>query len=209
MKWEKSLQMSKSSSSGRCRWFMKMIITGIKYDLVVIGHSHQNFVKGNVVSASALGLEGVSYLLIEDNEDAVCFEYITIWSFHSSKFFVENNSFSEERAFPDFFCLVEIHMDNMPVSGSAAMIYIYFPGNPRRGWIWGKRRFILSGLCRSICSWNSSPKIPIQSHQGFDSRMGTWNHQNSVKPIFPFRKQTFRDGRKSLILSPNQVHLCL
>lgn len=57
---------------------MKMIITGIKYDLVVIGHSHQNFVKGNVVSASALGLEGVSYLLIEDNEDAVCFEYITI-----------------------------------------------------------------------------------------------------------------------------------
>ena len=43
----------------------------MKYELVVIGHSHQNFVKGNVVSVSALGLEGASYLLIEDNEDGV------------------------------------------------------------------------------------------------------------------------------------------
>ena len=50
----------------------------IKYDLVVIGHSHQNFVKGNVVSVSALGLEGASYLLIEDNGDTVCFEHINI-----------------------------------------------------------------------------------------------------------------------------------
>ena len=33
-----------------------------KDDLVVIGHSHQNFVKGNVVSVSALGLEGASHL---------------------------------------------------------------------------------------------------------------------------------------------------
>lgn len=50
----------------------------MKYELVVIGHSHQNFVKGNVVSVSALGLEGASYLLIEDNEDLVSFEYIRI-----------------------------------------------------------------------------------------------------------------------------------
>jgi len=50
----------------------------MKYELVVIGHSHQNFVKGNVVSVSASGLEGASYLLIEDNEDIVCFEYINI-----------------------------------------------------------------------------------------------------------------------------------
>lgn len=34
---------------------------------MVIGHSHQNYVKGNVVSGSASGLEGASYLLIEDN----------------------------------------------------------------------------------------------------------------------------------------------
>ena len=46
----------------------------LKYDLVVIGHSHRNFVKGNVVSVSACGLEGASYLLIEVSEDAVCFE---------------------------------------------------------------------------------------------------------------------------------------
>ena len=50
----------------------------MKYELVVIGHSHQNFVKGNVVSVSASGLEGASYLLIEDNEDIVSFEYINI-----------------------------------------------------------------------------------------------------------------------------------
>lgn len=50
----------------------------MKYELVVIGHSHQNFVKGNVVSVSASGLEGASYLLIEDNEDIVNFEYINI-----------------------------------------------------------------------------------------------------------------------------------
>ena len=49
-----------------------------KYELVVIGHSHQNFVKGNVVSVSASGLEGASYLLIEDNGDDVKFEHIRI-----------------------------------------------------------------------------------------------------------------------------------
>lgn len=48
------------------------------YELVVIGHSHQNFVKGNVVSVSASGLEGASYLLIEVNEDVVSFEHISI-----------------------------------------------------------------------------------------------------------------------------------
>ena len=48
----------------------------MKYDLVVIGHSHQNFVKGNVVSVSASGLEGASYLLIENNSDGISFEHI-------------------------------------------------------------------------------------------------------------------------------------
>lgn len=48
------------------------------YDLVVIGHSHQNFVKENVVSVSASGLEGASYLLIEDNEDGISFEHIML-----------------------------------------------------------------------------------------------------------------------------------
>ena len=50
----------------------------MNYELVVIGHSHQNFIKRNVVSVSALGLEGAAYLLIEDNEDAVNFEHISI-----------------------------------------------------------------------------------------------------------------------------------
>ena len=50
----------------------------MKYELVVIGHSHQNFVKGNVVSISASGLEGASYLLIETNENGVSFENISI-----------------------------------------------------------------------------------------------------------------------------------
>ncbi|NLT10470.1 MAG: hypothetical protein GXY08_13390 [Ruminococcus sp.] len=49
-----------------------------KYDLAVIGHSHQNFVNGKVVSVSASGLEGASYLLIEVNEDSVSFKYIDI-----------------------------------------------------------------------------------------------------------------------------------
>lgn len=49
-----------------------------KYDLAVIGHCHQNFVKGNVVSVSASGLEGTSWLLIEVNDDSVRFEHIGI-----------------------------------------------------------------------------------------------------------------------------------
>lgn len=49
-----------------------------KYELVVIGHSHQNFVNGNVLSVSATGLEGGSYLLIENNKDIVSYEYISI-----------------------------------------------------------------------------------------------------------------------------------
>lgn len=48
------------------------------YDLAVVGHSHQNFVKGKVVSVSATGLEGASYLLIEANENGVTFEHISI-----------------------------------------------------------------------------------------------------------------------------------
>lgn len=50
----------------------------MKYELVVIGHSHKNFVKGNVVSVSASGLEGASYLLIEANDDSISFEHISI-----------------------------------------------------------------------------------------------------------------------------------
>lgn len=49
-----------------------------QYDLVVIGHSHQNFGKGNVVSVSASGLEGASYLLVEVNADGVTFEHIPV-----------------------------------------------------------------------------------------------------------------------------------
>ena len=45
----------------------------LQYDLVVIGHSHRNFEKGNVVSVSAAGLEGASYLLIDLSGDAVRF----------------------------------------------------------------------------------------------------------------------------------------
>ena len=45
-----------------------------KYDLVAIGHSHQNFEKGNVVSVSAAGLEGSSFLLIEATENGLKFE---------------------------------------------------------------------------------------------------------------------------------------
>ena len=45
-----------------------------RYDLVVIGHSHRNFEQGNVVSVSAAGLEGASFLIIEADKDAVRFE---------------------------------------------------------------------------------------------------------------------------------------
>ncbi len=49
-----------------------------KYDLAIVGHSHRNFVNGNVVSVSASGLEGASYLLIEVDEDNISFEHINI-----------------------------------------------------------------------------------------------------------------------------------
>ncbi len=49
-----------------------------KYELVVIGHCHQNFVKGNVVAVSASGLEDPSYLLIEADQDAIRYEHIRI-----------------------------------------------------------------------------------------------------------------------------------
>lgn len=50
----------------------------MKYDLAVVGHSHQNFVKGNVVSVSASGLEGASFLMIEVSENELSFEHISI-----------------------------------------------------------------------------------------------------------------------------------
>ncbi len=49
-----------------------------KYDLVVIGHCHQDFVKGNVVSVSACGQDDPSYLFIEANEDALNYEHIKV-----------------------------------------------------------------------------------------------------------------------------------
>ena len=49
-----------------------------QYDLAVVGHCHQNFVKGNVVSVSASGLEGASYLMIEASENALTFEHICL-----------------------------------------------------------------------------------------------------------------------------------
>ena len=51
-----------------------------KYDLAVIGHSHRNFEKGNVVSVSAAGLEGASFLLIDADENAVRFERFPLYS---------------------------------------------------------------------------------------------------------------------------------
>lgn len=49
-----------------------------QYELVAIGHSHKNFIKGKVVSVSATGLEGASYLLIEITEAGLNFEHIDI-----------------------------------------------------------------------------------------------------------------------------------
>ncbi len=49
-----------------------------KYDLVVIGHCHQNFVKGNVIAVSATGLEDPSFLLIEVDEERLQFKHINI-----------------------------------------------------------------------------------------------------------------------------------
>jgi predicted phosphodiesterase len=49
-----------------------------KYDLAAVGHSHQNFVNENVVSVSAAGLEGASWLLIEADEESLSYERISI-----------------------------------------------------------------------------------------------------------------------------------
>lgn len=49
-----------------------------KYDLVVVGHSHQNFVKANVVSVSAAGLEGATFVVIEVDENGVHFEHVNV-----------------------------------------------------------------------------------------------------------------------------------
>lgn len=50
----------------------------MKYELVVVGHSHQNFVKGNVVSVSATGLEGAAYLLVEVSDVGVDFKHFDV-----------------------------------------------------------------------------------------------------------------------------------
>ena len=50
-----------------------------KYELVIIGHSHQNFENGNVVSVSAAGLEGSSFLLIEAGENEFNFERFNLY----------------------------------------------------------------------------------------------------------------------------------
>ena len=50
-----------------------------KYDFVAIGHSHKNFVKGNVISVSASGLEGASYLLLDVSNDSINYERIDIY----------------------------------------------------------------------------------------------------------------------------------
>ena len=49
-----------------------------KYDLVAVGHSHQNFERENVVSVSASGLEGASFLLIEADEGELKFERFAV-----------------------------------------------------------------------------------------------------------------------------------
>ena len=50
-----------------------------EYDLVAIGHSHRNFEKENVVSVSAAGLEGSSFLLIETGENEFKFECFNLY----------------------------------------------------------------------------------------------------------------------------------
>ena len=49
-----------------------------KYDLIAIGHCHQNFIKGNVLAVSASGLENPSCLLIEADKDVLSYEHISI-----------------------------------------------------------------------------------------------------------------------------------
>ena len=50
----------------------------MKYELVVVGHSHQNFVKDNVVSVSASGLKGAAYLLVEVSDVGVDFKHFDV-----------------------------------------------------------------------------------------------------------------------------------
>ena len=66
------LQLSSLKNGGFDRACQSEEVLG--YELVVVGHSHRNLEKGNVVSVSATGLEGASYLLIDVNESAVSFE---------------------------------------------------------------------------------------------------------------------------------------
>ncbi|MBO7394692.1 MAG: metallophosphoesterase [Ruminococcus sp.] len=49
-----------------------------KYELAAVGHSHRNFVNGNIVSVSASGLEGASFLLINVDEKSVSYERISL-----------------------------------------------------------------------------------------------------------------------------------
>ncbi|MCR5706830.1 MAG: metallophosphoesterase [Ruminococcus sp.] len=49
-----------------------------RFELAAIGHSHQDFVNGNVVSVSAAGLEGASFLLINVDEKSVSYEHIRL-----------------------------------------------------------------------------------------------------------------------------------
>ncbi len=49
-----------------------------RYDLVVIGHCHQSFVRNNVVAVSATGLENPSFLLIEADQDGLRYEHINM-----------------------------------------------------------------------------------------------------------------------------------
>ena len=50
----------------------------LRYDLAVVGHSHQDFAKGRVVSVSASGLEGASYLMIDVSEEVIRYEHIKL-----------------------------------------------------------------------------------------------------------------------------------
>ena len=49
-----------------------------RYELVLVGHSHRNFEKGTVVSVSAAGLEGASWLLIEADKETVRWKRISL-----------------------------------------------------------------------------------------------------------------------------------
>lgn len=50
-------------------------IIGNPYDLMIFGHSHQKFVKGNVISVPAAGLEQPEYLIV-NIDDEVNYEFV-------------------------------------------------------------------------------------------------------------------------------------